>query len=204
MSSCSDVQTCIGSFLRAPEEALSVVDLESLCSAAKLLLERAEARLVAAQQEPAVPAEEEPAEEERRKEAGRVLFKEKRYAEAIEEWIAADKKATNRDAKLLSNLAAAYLALDKFVGAAMYAAEATDVDPTWWKGHYYRGQALLRMTKNKPPSLAMGERLEQATKAFKRCRASSSLPPDRIPEIEHQIDAANKIGLNMTTVCQQQ
>ena len=38
--------------------------------------------------------------------------------------------------------------------------EATDVDPRWWKSQYYRGKALMRMTRGKPPSMAMGERIE--------------------------------------------
>lgn len=40
------------------------------------------------------------------------------------------------DAKLFSNMAAAQLALDKFVAAAMYAQKCTEADPAWWKGYW--------------------------------------------------------------------
>jgi hypothetical protein len=40
------------------------------------------------------------------------------------------------DAKLYSNMAAAQLALDKFVAAAMYAQKCTEADPAWWKGYW--------------------------------------------------------------------
>jgi hypothetical protein len=36
-----------------------------------------------------------------------------------------------------------------------------EADPDWWKGHWYRGQALMKMLKGKPQSTAMGERCEQ-------------------------------------------
>ena len=49
------------------------------------------------------------------------------------------------DAKLLSNMAASQLALDKFVAAAMYGQKCVEADPDWWKGHWYRGQALMKM-----------------------------------------------------------
>jgi len=35
------------------------------------------------------------------------------------------------------------------------------LDPDWWKGYWYRAQALMKMLRNKPPSTAMAERCEQ-------------------------------------------
>uniref|UniRef100_A0A7S3JVZ4 Uncharacterized protein n=1 Tax=Aureoumbra lagunensis TaxID=44058 RepID=A0A7S3JVZ4_9STRA len=134
-------------------------------------------------------------------------FKARRYHEAIIEWIAIDrelKESGNRDAKLLSNIAAAQLSINKLVAASMYGAEATDVDPDWWKGYFYRGQALLALVRNKPPSKAMGDRLEQAIASFKACKHCSTVPPSKIPEIDNLIKNANSLGLSMTTVCSQQ
>lgn len=135
-------------------------------------------------------------------------YKAGRYAEAAREWIACERhlKATNqkRDAKLLSNIAAAQLANEKLVAAAMYAAESTDVDATWWKGHWYRGQALLRMVKGKPPSLAMSERLEQAIASLKACRNSSTLPNEKRDSVDEALKSAEKVQMNMVSAgCQQ-
>ena len=119
------------------------------------------------------------------REAGNASFKAKDTVEAARSWSKAAamlKAAGKPDAKLLSNIAAAHLAGDKFVAAAHHAAESVDADPDWWKGHWYRGQALQKMVRNnfgpprhrrcsaawarlicaqvrnKPPPRAMGER----------------------------------------------
>ena len=66
------------------------------------------------------------------------------------------------DVKIISNRAAAMLAMDKFVAAAFDGQRCIEVDRDWWKGHWYRGQALMKMLKGKPPSTSMAERCEQA------------------------------------------
>ena len=68
------------------------------------------------------------------------------------------------DAKMLSNIAAAQLALEKYVAASSYAGKSVAADPDWWKGHWYKAQSLMKMVRNKPPSTAMGERCEQAAR----------------------------------------
>ena len=84
------------------------------------------------------------------REAGNASFKAKDTVEAARSWSKAAamlKAAGKPDAKLLSNIAAAHLAGDKFVAAAHHAAESVDADPEWWKGHWYRGQALQKMVR---------------------------------------------------------
>ena len=137
--------------------------------------------------------------------AGR--FKAKAFGDACKAWGKAArhlKSAKRPDAKLLSNLAAAQLAMDKYVAAAHNAADSVEADPEWWKGHWYRGQALLKMARNKPPSLAMSERLEEAIRAFKKCRAAPTLPEAKQAEVDAEKKAAEQLMMHMTEVCKQQ
>lgn len=134
-------------------------------------------------------------------------FKAKEYGEACKAWGKAAKhlkSARKPDAKLLSNLAAAQLAMDKYVAAAHNAAESVDADCTWWKGHWYRGQALHKMARNKPPSLAMSERMEQAIESFKACSKAPSLPENKKAEVERELKAAKDYLLHQTNMCKQQ
>jgi len=141
------------------------------------------------------------------REAGNASFKAKDTVEAARSWSKAAamlKAAGKPDAKLLSNIAAAHLAGDKFVAAAHHAAESVDADPEWWKGHWYRGQALQKMVRNKPPSLAMGERLEQAIASLKACRAAPSLPENKYKEVDIALKAAKDYQLRTCEACKQQ
>lgn len=87
------------------------------------------------------------------------------------------------DAKLFSNMAASSMALDKFVAAAMYGQRSIEADPDWWKGYWYRGQSLMKMLRNKPPSTAMSERCEQAKLAFEGCLKTSTLPDNKKEQV---------------------
>lgn len=58
-------------------------------------------------------------------------------------------------AGLLSDMAAAQLALDKVVATAMCGQRCTEAGPGWWKGHWCRGQALMKVPRNTPPPTAM-------------------------------------------------
>ena len=49
------------------------------------------------------------------------------------------------DVKIISNRAASMLAMDKFVAAAFDGQRCMEVDPDWWKGYWYRGQALMKV-----------------------------------------------------------
>lgn len=141
------------------------------------------------------------------REQGNAAFKAKDPAAAAKAWSQAAallKAAGKPDAKLQSNIAAAHLAGDKFVAAAHHAAESVDADTDWWKGHWYRGQALQKMVRNKPPSLAMGERLEQAIASLKACRAAPSLPENKQREVDVALKATKDYQLSQCAACKQQ
>lgn len=191
--------------LRQSMDGLVVSDLTS--EDAEALRESAR-RLLAALDADATSGDKEEDILTTKKTLGAAHYKAGRFGEAAKEWIACERllKVTKRprDAKLLSNVAAAQLANEKLVAAAMYAAESTDVDPTWWKGHWYRGQALLRMVKGKPPSLAMSERLEQAIASLKACRDSVTLPDDKRDNVNETLKSAEKLHMTMVSAgCQQ-
>ena len=52
-------------------------------------------------------------------------------------------------ARCCANQAAALLADGKFVGAAHAGGQAAAADATWWKGHYFKGEALLALLEGK-------------------------------------------------------
>jgi hypothetical protein len=95
------------------------------------------------------------------------------------------------------------LANEKYVAVTMFAGKAIKADPDWWKGHWYKAQALMRMIKGKPPSTAMGERCEQAVKAFKACGACSTLPAAKKDEVEAAHQHARNELMNMSGACNQ-
>lgn len=107
------------------------------------------------------------------------------------------------DAKILSNRAAANLAMDKFVAAAFDGQRCMEADPDWWKGHWYRGQALMKMLRNKPPSTAMSERCEQAKFCFESCLRCSTLPAAKRPEVEAELQNCKNTLMQMTAACNQ-
>jgi hypothetical protein len=55
----------------------------------------------------------------------------------------------------------------------------------FFNGGRYRGQALMKMLRNKPPSTAMSERCEQAKFAFEGCLKTSTLPATKRPQVGH-------------------
>mmetsp|Transcript_12641 Transcript_12641/g.16310 ORF Transcript_12641/g.16310 Transcript_12641/m.16310 type:complete len:221 (+) Transcript_12641:17-679(+) len=107
------------------------------------------------------------------------------------------------DAKLFSNMAASQLALDKYVAAAMYGQRCMEADPDWWKGYWYRGQALMKMLRNKPPSTAMSERCEQAKFAFEGCLKTSTLPESKKQQVEEELQTCKNALMQMTGCGQQ-
>jgi tetratricopeptide (TPR) repeat protein len=124
---------------------------------------------------------------------GNESFRKGEYKEACESYLQAIRmldRGEMADAKLLSNMAAAQLALDKYVAAAMYGQRSVEADADWWKGHWYRGQALMKMLRNKPPSTAMSERCEQAKLAFEGCLKTTTLPETK----KQQVQVLSRLG----------
>ena len=58
-----------------------------------------------------------------------------------------DELSDAAHAYLVRQAAAAQLALEKYVAASSYAGKSVAADPDWWKGHWYRGQALQKMVR---------------------------------------------------------
>ena len=63
---------------------------------------------------------------------------------------------------------------------------------------------ISTQVRNKPPSLAMGERLEQAIASLKACRAAPSLPENKHKEVDIALKAAKDYQLRTCEACKQQ
>ena len=63
---------------------------------------------------------------------------------------------------------------------------------------------ICAQVRNKPPSLAMGERLEQAIASLKACRAAPSLPENKQKEVDIALKAAKDYQLRTCEACKQQ
>ena len=140
------------------------------------------------------------------REEGTAAFKAGDPAGACVPWIKAARAYENAhqpDAKLCSNIAAAQLSAGKFVAAAMYGAKSIEADGDWWKGHWYRGQALIKMAEGKQKSTAMGERVEQGMLCFKQCLKTSTLPADKRDNVEAARKGAEGKLMEASGACQQ-
>jgi len=158
---------------------------------------------------PPVPAAASSAEEgdaDSWKLKGNEHFKNKEFKEAVAAYTKALKALDGdgkSDAKILSNRAAARLALDQFVGAAYDGQLCIEVDQDWWKGYWYRGQALMKMLRNKPASTAMSERCEQAKFAFEGCLKCATLPDNKRKMVEDELQNCKNMLMQMTAACNQ-
>lgn len=124
------------------------------------------------------------------KTAGNAAFGKQDFAEALVHYSAAVKllKDTHcpRDALILLNRSATYLALKRFVPALHDATQAAQVDATNWKAHWRAGVALLSMTKKK-------FRTQQAVEALERCAACATLPADKKDEVNRELRRAKQL-----------
>ena len=127
-------------------------------------------------------------------------FRAQRHSDAIRHWTyAIDLRVAHDhpvDAKLYSNRAAAYLALKKHVSAARDGSLAIEADSSWWKGHWYFGQATLELVKasaqQRGACTSNGERAQEAYRAF--VKAADCAPAAKKAEVQRVRDATqNKI-----------
>lgn len=132
-----------------------------------------------------IQVEEEPAikTEPGSKERGNELFAKRDFEGAEQEYTRAIEAGAS-DAKLFSNRAAVYLNTRRYVRAASDGQKAIEADASWWKGHFYKGQALLALVKKR----GSAERAQEAMRAFEA--ALKVAPPAKIPEIAKQRDLA--------------
>jgi hypothetical protein len=61
---------------------------------------------------------------------------------------------------------------------------AVALDAEWWKGYWYRGQALLGQLKGKRPSKVMQQKAEVALKALERASQCRGFPEDKRERVE--------------------
>ena len=106
------------------------------------------------------------------------------YSDAIDCLAAAGVAGRAEDAKLHTNRAACLLTADRWVPAAHDGARAISLDAEWWKGYWYRGQALLGQLKGKRPSKVMQQKAEVALKALERASQCTGFPEDKRERVE--------------------
>ncbi|KAH8060223.1 sulfuric ester hydrolase [Aureococcus anophagefferens] len=106
------------------------------------------------------------------------------YSDAIDCLAAAGVAGRAEDAKLHTNRAACLLTADRWVPAAHDGARAIALDAEWWKGYWYRGQALLGQLKGKRPSKVMQQKAEVALKALERASQCRGFPEDKRERVE--------------------
>ena len=124
------------------------------------------------------------------KTAGNTAFAAKDMDQALVHYSAAVKLLKEahcpRDAVILLNRSATFLALKRYVPALYDANQAGEVDPTNWKAHWRAGVALLAMTKKK-------FRTQQAIEALEKCAACPTLPADKNDEVAREIRKARQL-----------
>lgn len=106
------------------------------------------------------------------------------YSDAIDALKAAAVPPRKEDAKLHTNRAACLLTAERWVPAAYDGHQAIRLDDEWWKGYWYRGQALLGQLKGKRPSKVMQQKAEVALKALERASQCKNFPEDKRERVE--------------------
>ena len=195
-----------GDLQRAHSEARKAISLVPTYGRAQKFLKRLQETMANQGIEPSDDAleEEEESEAEKKdetsaaehKQKGNAFFVKQQYDDAIREYTLALQKG--KDAKLLSNRAAAYLKLGKNVHAATDARASAEEDPEWWKSWWYLGQALLAILAKKGPSTANGERAQEALRAFDKCLQAPTLPMEKKLDVQHLKDRSQEKIFEMT------
>lgn len=88
-----------------------------------------------------------------------------------------------KDGVLHLNRSASYMGLKRYVPALNDANQAIEIDRDNWKGHWRKGVSLMAMTRKK-------FRTEQALAAFRACLSCSTLPDNKVKEVEAEIGKA--------------
>ena len=129
------------------------------------------------------------------KDEGNQHFKEENFEEAVKSYTKAVKlfpdlddldaadSARKQCAIVLANRSASYLGLKKWVAALVDAQRAEDADPSYWKGPWRQGIALMKME-------IRIERSEQAITAFEKTLACPGLPDSQKQEVQMALGAA--------------
>lgn len=94
------------------------------------------------------------------------------------------KREGQADAKLHTNRAACLLVGGRWVAAAYDGVKSIELDPEWWKGHFYLGQGLLGQLKGKRPSASAQHKAERALVSLERTTQCSSFPEAKRERVE--------------------
>lgn len=94
------------------------------------------------------------------------------------------KREGKADAKLHTNRAACLLVGGRWVAAAYDGVISIELDPEWWKGHFYLSQGLLGQLKGKRPSANAQHKAEQALLSLERATQCSSFPEAKRERVE--------------------
>ena len=91
-----------------------------------------------------------------------------------------------KDAKTFCNRSAVFLKRGQNVAAAKDARQSIEIDPNFWKGHWYLGQALLGILKASPKGkcTANAERAQEAYRAFDQCLKCETLPANKYDTVK--------------------
>lgn len=107
-----------------------------------------------------------------------------RYSDALDALEAGGVHGRPEDAKLHTNRAACLLTADHWVAAAHDGQRSVDLDEEWWKGHWYKGQAVLGQLKRKRPSKIMQAKAEIALRALERASKCVGFPENKRERVE--------------------
>mmetsp|Transcript_11079 Transcript_11079/g.15258 ORF Transcript_11079/g.15258 Transcript_11079/m.15258 type:complete len:244 (+) Transcript_11079:1167-1898(+) len=145
------------------------------------------------------------------KERGNKHFNAGKFEEAWYEYCIAidaiEKQGKMPDAKLHTNRAACLLTAHRWVPAAFDGRKSIEIDPEWWKGYWYFGQALLGQLKGKKRyGPAIKEKAQSALKALERASECQGFPEDKRERVSQLQARARHIVFHLAqnSTCAQQ
>lgn len=119
---------------------------------------------------------------------GNELFNAKDYENALVKYTEIIKllKSSNLplDDVILCNRSATYMALKRYVPASHDALQASKINNDNWKAYYRHGISLMNLSKKR-------FRTKQAITSFEKCLKCTSLPNNKIQEINNELKKAN-------------
>lgn len=123
------------------------------------------------------------------KATGNDLFSKSEFEPALASYSEAvnllKKNDLPKDALILLNRSATFLALKRYVPAMSDASQACDLDPDNWKAHWRKGLALMGMVQKK-------FRTKEAIDSFEACLKCSSLPVNKKADVTAELGKAQR------------
>jgi hypothetical protein len=88
------------------------------------------------------------------------------------------------DDVILTNRSASHMALKQYIAASHDAIQAAKVNPNNWKAHWRHAISLLEMVPKR-------FRTKQAIEALEACAKCSTLPAEKVREVQEKLQYAN-------------